>query len=389
MSVPFLDLKQLHVALLPEILPRIEAALRGGAFVGGPEVEGFEREFAAFAGARHCAAVANGTDALRFAYMALGVRPGDEVITVPHTFIATSATISQAGGRVVFVDIDPVTHTMDPAVLEAAITPRTVGIVPVHLYGRPADMDPIMAVARRHKLWVVEDAAQAHGARYKGQPVGSFGAATCYSFYPGKNLGACGEGGAVTSNDLSLVDRVKAIRDHGQSKKYYHAFEAYNGRLDAIQAAILRVKLPHLPAWNEARRRVAGWYGEQLANLPGVELPQEPSYAASVFHLYAVLVENRDGVRDAMTRAGVGVGVHYPVPLHLQEAYTSLGLGPGQFPVAEHVAARTLSIPMFPELTREQVETVARALRAAIAEVAAFAPNGAGSPPRTATHAAP
>lgn len=344
------------------LLPRIEAVLRSGRFVGGPELEAFEHEFAQRAGSAHCAGVGSGTDALRFAFLALGVGPGDEVITVPQTFIATTEAISQSGGTIRFVDIHPDTHTLDPGLVEAAVTPRTVGIVPVHLYGRPADMDPILTVARRHGLWVVEDAAQAHGARYRDRPVGTLGDAGCFSFYPGKNLGACGEAGAVISGDPRLVERVTALRDHGQHRKYAHRLEGYNGRLDAIQAAILRVKLEHLTAWTEGRRRVARWYGEALRDVEGIETPVEPSYARSVFHLYAVQAADRDGLRQALTDAGIGTGVHYPTPLHLQEAYRRLGCGPGAFPVAEHVAAHTLSLPMFPELTRAQVDQVAGAV---------------------------
>jgi dTDP-4-amino-4,6-dideoxygalactose transaminase len=362
--IPFVDLGRQHEELLPILLPRIEAVLRSGRFVGGPELEAFEHEFAQRAGSANCAGVASGTDALRFALLALGVGPGDEVITVPQTFIATTEAISQAGGTIRFVDIHPDAHTMDPTLVEAAITSRTVGIVPVHLYGRPADMDAILAVARRHGLWVVEDAAQAHSARYRGRPVGTLGDAGCFSFYPGKNLGACGEAGAVISGDPRLIEEVRALRDHGQHRKYAHRREGYTGRLDAIQAAILRVKLEHLTAWTEARRRVARWYGEALRNVEGIEPPVEPSYAWSVFHLYAVQAADRDGLRDALKAAGIATGVHYPTPLHLQEAYRHLRGGPGAYPVAERVAAHTLSLPMFPELTRAQVDEVAAAVRA-------------------------
>jgi dTDP-4-amino-4,6-dideoxygalactose transaminase len=368
--IPLVDLQQQHRALLPELLARVEAVLASGTFVGGAEVEGFEHEFAQFCGGGdvRCAGVASGTDALRLTMLALGLRPGDEVITVPQTFIATAEAITQAGGTVRFVDIEPDTHTLDPRQLAAAVTRRTVGIVPVHLYGRPADMDPIMVVARRHGLWVVEDAAQAHGARYQGRPVGTLGDAACFSFYPAKNLGACGEAGAVISADASLLDRVRLLRDHGQETKYLHRIEGYNARLDALQAAILRVKLPHLAAWNDARRRVAAWYIEELVHTEGIQPPVEPPYALSVFHIYAVQAEERDELREALTAAGIQVGIHYPMPLHLQEAYRSLGLGRGSFPVAERVAAHTLSLPMFPELTRSQVaEVVAAASRKMVA----------------------
>ena len=361
--IPFLDLQRQHEELLAELLARVTAVLRSATFVGGAELEAFEREFAEFCGSGHCAGVGSGTDALRFAFLALGVGPGDEVITVPQTFIATTEAITQAGGTIRFVDIHPRTHTLDPRQLAAAVTSRTVGVVPVHLYGRPADMDPILDVARRYGLWVVEDAAQAHGARYKGRPVGTLGNAGCFSFYPGKNLGACGEAGAVVSADARLIERVKLLRDHGQETKYVHRIEGYNGRLDALQAAILRVKLQRLAAWNEMRRRAAAWYGEALQGIAGVEPPVEPEYAKSVFHLYAVQAEDRDGLREALAAAGIGVGMHYPTPVHLQEAYGNLGHGVGAFPVAERVASRTLSLPMFPALTRAQVAEVVAAVR--------------------------
>ena len=362
--IPFVDLRQQHEPLLPELLARVEAVLASGTFVGGAELEAFEREFAQCCGGRdlRCAGVGSGTDALRFAFLALGLRQGDEVITVPQTFIATTEAITQAGGTIRFADIHPATHTLDPRQLEAAVTPRTVGVVPVHLYGRPADMDPILEVARRHGLWVVEDVAQAHGALYKDRPVGTMGQAACFSFYPAKNLGACGDGGAVVSADARLIDRVTLLRDHGQETKYVHRLEGYTGRLDAIQAAILRVKLRRLTAWNEMRRRAARRYGEALRGIAGIEPPVEPEYAKSVFHLYAVQAEDRDGLREALAAAGIGVGMHYPTPVHLQEAYRSLGHVEGEFPVAERVAAHTLSLPMFPELTQAQVAEVVGAV---------------------------
>lgn len=361
--IPFSDLRRQHADLLPELLARVESVLRNASFVGGEEVEGFEREFASFCSAGYCAGVGSGTDALRFAFLALGVSQGDEVITVPHTFIATTEAITQAGGRVRFVDIDPTTHTMDPERLEAAITPRTVGVVPVHIYGRPADMDSILSVARKHRLWVVEDAAQAHGARYRGRLVGTLADAACFSFYPGKNLGACGEAGAVVSSDPRLIERIMMLRDHGQERKYVHRIEGYNGRLDALQAALLRVKLRYLPAWNFARRNVASWYDDLLEGIATIGRPVEPDYAWSVFHLYPVQAKDRDGLGEGLRRAGIAVGMHYPTPLHLQEAYARQGFGAGMFPVTERVATHTLSLPMFPELDRSQVELVAAAVR--------------------------
>jgi dTDP-4-amino-4,6-dideoxygalactose transaminase len=345
------------------LLKKFEAIVRNAGFVGGAEVEGFEAEFGEFCGAEYCAGVGSGTDALRFAIMALGVRPGDEVITVPHTFIATGAAIVQAGGTVRFADVDPKTHTMAADALQAAIGSRTVGVVPVHMYGCPADMDAIREVAEHHGLWIVEDAAQAHGARYRGRLVGTLGDVACFSFYPGKNLGACGEAGAVVSANPAIVERIKMIRDHGQERKHNHQLVGYNGRLDALQAAALRVKLPYLMEWTERRRRAAGWYAELLTDVPGVELPQEPEYAESVFHLLAIQAQDRDGLRQALSSDGIGVGMHYPTPLHLQEAFSELGYGRGTFPVSERVAEHTLSLPMFPELTREEVERVSAAIR--------------------------
>jgi len=361
--IPFLDLVAQHRALEEDLVAVFRAALHAAAFVGGPEVAAFEREFAAFVGVREAVGVGSGTDALRFAYLALGVRPGDEIITVPHTFIATAEAITQAGGVVRFVDIDDETMTMDPRAVEAAVTPRTVGIVPVHLYGQPADMDPIVGIARRYGLWVVEDAAQAHGAEYKGRKVGSLGDLAAFSFYPGKNLGACGEAGATVGQDPVLLETVRRLRDHGQSRKYQHEVEGYNGRLDAIQAGILRVKLRHLTDWNEARRRVAARYREALADVPEVRLPAEAPYARHVYHIFAVRVERRDELQAHLAKVGIATGLHYPLPLHLQPAYKRLGLGNGAFPIAERAAASELSLPMFPELSDRYVERIAEAIR--------------------------
>ncbi|OLC75131.1 MAG: erythromycin biosynthesis sensory transduction protein eryC1, partial [Gemmatimonadetes bacterium 13_1_40CM_4_69_8] len=285
------------------------------------------------------------------------------LITVPNTFIATSETITQAGGTIRFVDIDEATMTLDPAALAAAITPRTVGIVPVHLYGQPADMDPILAVAARHGLWVVEDAAQAHGATYKGRPAGSLGALAAFSFYPGKNLGACGEAGATVGNDLARLDVVRQLREHGQAKKYYHDSEGYNGRLDAIQAAFLRIKLRHLPAWTDGRRRAATWYREALADVAEVHLPTEARYARHSYHLFVIRAERRDALQAHLTQEQIGTGLHYPRPLHLQNAYRGMGLRKGAFPITERTAATCLSLPMFPEITESQVARVADAIR--------------------------
>lgn len=361
--IPFLDVKAHHDEILPELLDKAAEVIRSGRYAGGPEVESFEAEFAAFIGAPHCVGVGSGTDALLLAFVALGVRPGDEIITVPQTFIATAEAIVFAGGTVRFVDVDPVTHTMDPLALSAAIGPRTVGIVPVHLYGRPADMDPILEVARSRGLWVVEDAAQAHGARYKGRPVGTLADAACFSFYPGKNLGALGEAGAVASGDAAFIERVRTLREHGQRRKYIHEVVGLNGRLDSLQAALLRVKLAHLSDWNAGRRRVAQWYGELLPDGDDLAPPVEPDYAESVYHLYAVGSRHRDALAEWLDRRGIGTGLHYPLPLHLQEAFASLGHVKGDFPAAERIAEETLSLPMYPMLRKEQVQTVADAVR--------------------------
>jgi dTDP-4-amino-4,6-dideoxygalactose transaminase len=308
--------------------------------------------------------VNSGTDGLRFAYQAMGLRPGDEVITVAHTFIATTESITQAGGTVRFVDIDERTMTMDPAQLAAAIGPRTVGVVPVHLYGQPCDMDPVLDLATRRNLWIIEDAAQAHGASYRGRPVGSMGALAAWSFYPGKNLGSCGEGGAVTGSDAARLDVVRRLREHGQARKYYHDIEGYNGRLHAIQAGFLRVKLRHLAGWNDGRRRAAELYRQALADIPQVRVPVEADYSRHVYHLYVIQAERRDALQEHLARQGIGTGLHYPLPLHRQKAYSHLGLAEGSLPVTERVARNILSLPMFPELTEAQIDRVAQAIRA-------------------------
>ncbi|NJB69215.1 dTDP-4-amino-4,6-dideoxygalactose transaminase [Desulfobaculum xiamenense] len=370
MRVPFLDLAAQHAPLAGDILAAWRGVLEAGAFVGGEHVEAFEREFAMACGTRHCVAVGSGTDALRFAFMALGLAPGDEVIVPPMTFIATAEAVTQAGGRPVFADLDPATHTLDPARFEAAITPKTRGVVPVHLYGQPADMEPILDVAGRRGLWVVEDAAQAHLATYRGRMAGSMGHAAAFSFYPGKNLGACGEAGAVTTDDARVAAAVRVLRDHGQATKNVHEREGYNGRCDALQAAALRVKLPRLAAWNAKRAELAVRYGELLAAVPGVDVSTEAEGRSSSWHLYPVFVEHRDRVREFMTRMGVGTGVHYPVPLHLMPPYAHLGHREGDFPVAEDCARRVLTLPLYPEMNEAQVAIVVEALSRAVAAAA-------------------
>jgi dTDP-4-amino-4,6-dideoxygalactose transaminase len=361
--VPFLDLATHHRELETDLVAAFRRALASSQFVGGPEVEEFEREFAAFCGTTQCVGLNSGTDALRCAYIALGVRPGDEIITVSHTFIATTEAISQAGGTIRFVDIDPVTMTIDPGAVAAAVGPRTVGIVPVHLYGQPAALAPVLETAARHGLWVVEDAAQAHGALYGDRTVGSIGTMGCFSFYPGKNLGSLGEGGAVIGNDDRLVEIVRQQREHGQTSKYVHETEGYNGRLHAIQAAFLRIKLRRLPTWNAARRRVASAYRQALQGVGDLQLPPEVENTQPVFHLFVVRTSRRDEMRQYLTTQGIGTGLHYPCPLHLQRAYASLGLRRGSLPVTEAVAETCLSLPIYPEMTEAQVAQVAGAVR--------------------------
>lgn len=358
MQVPFLDLQTPHRELWPEIRDEFEKAFYSAGFVGGPHVSAFEEEFAAFCNVAGCASVNSGTDAIRLALIALGIGAGDEVICPAHTFIATSEAISQTGAKPVFVDIDPVTYTLDPKCVTRAITSRTRAIIPVHLYGQCADMDAILEIARKHNLLVVEDACQAHGASYKGRIAGSMGHAAAFSFYPGKNLGACGEAGAVTSNDLEIIRKVKMLRDHGQSQKYYHDMEGYNARMDALQAIVLRAKLKRLTAWNDARRQWAQYYNERLAGSPKITIPSVASDNVHVYHLYVILVENRDALQAELAKHGIGTGLHYPLPLHLQKAYKHLGYKEGDLPVTERVARTLLSLPMFPHLSREQVDYV-------------------------------
>ena len=364
MSVPFLDLKAHHDPLRAEFLAAIAEVIDRNAFAGGPYVAKFEEEFAAYCSTKHAIGVGNGTDALWLALLALGVGAGDEVITVPSTFLATAEAITYTGAKPVFVDIDARTCTLDPAKLEQAITPRTKAIIPVHLFGQMADMDPIMEIARRHNLFVVEDACQAHGATYKGRRAGSIGHAGAFSFYPGKNLGAFGEGGAVTTNDPALCRKIQVFRDHGQDKKYYHSVIGWNGRMDGIQGAVLSIKLKGLDRGNAARLAHAKRYDAALAGLPKLQVLPPAAYGIPVYHLYVVRVQERDRVLEALTKRGIGCGIHYPIPVHLQQAYAGLGLGVGSFPVAERCAHEFLSLPMFPELTPEQITTVVNEVKA-------------------------
>lgn len=353
--IPFLDLRRQYAEIGGEIEENVCVVLRSGGYVLGKPVEAFEEAFAEYCGSEHAIAVNTGTSALHLALLAAGIGPGDEVITVPTTFVATVAAILYAGARPVLVDVDPETLTMDPARIEAAITPRTRAVLPVHFHGRLADMEAILAVARTHGLQVIEDAAQAHGAT-RGRRAGAFGDLGCFSFYPGKNLGAAGEGGAVTTNDPELAARIRQLRDWGQSERYVHAVKGFNFRMDAIQGAVLAVKLKRLDAWNAARRRIANAYDE---GLPGW-LPRAvgPFGDDHVCHVYAIETPDRETLRSGLTSAGVASNIHYPIPVHLQPAYADLGYAPGSFPVAERYATRTLSLPIFPELQADEVETV-------------------------------
>jgi dTDP-4-amino-4,6-dideoxygalactose transaminase len=362
-GVPFLDLVRQHRQIEEELVDVFRRALRAGAFIGGDELLRFEIEYARLCGTADAAGVGSGTDALRFALLAMHLRPGDEVITVSHTFMATTEAITQAGGTVRFVDIQPDTMNIDPAAVEAAIGPRTVGIVPVHLYGQPADMNAILAIAARHSLWVIEDACQAHGAKYKNRPAGSMGVMGAFSFYPGKNLGACGEGGAVTGSDMERMALVRQYREHGQVRKYYHVSEGYNGRLDAIQAGILRVKLRYLDAWTRGRRKVAEMYHAALGDIADLSLPVESPEVYHVYHLFVVRTERRDELQSYLSRERIHTGLHYPLPLHLQEAYSQLAVRRGSLPITESAANTILSLPMFAELTESQVDRVAEAIR--------------------------
>src|ERR1019366_6475609 len=389
-TIPFLDLVAPSRELKSELTAVFEQALETAGFIGGPMLEDFERNFAKFCQTQHCIGVGSGTDALRFALIAAGIKPGDVVITVPNTFIATSEAITQSGATPDFVDVDERTHNMDPEQLrkylhsECSVDETTgrvfnkrlgkpvTAIVPVHLYGQPVDMDPILELAERFNLLVVEDACQAHGAEYFSKrqnrwlKAGSMGRAAAFSFYPGKNLGACGEGGAVTTNDGALAGTTRMLRDHGQARKYYHDMEGYNGRLDAIQAGILSAKLPHVTDWNSKRRDHAAEYNRLLAGNEAVILPYEPFWSRAVYHLYVIRTADRSGLMNHLKMAGIGTGIHYPIPLHLQKAYASLKYCQGDFPIAERAATEIISLPMFPQLTSSQQSRV-------VEEVLAFA----------------
>ena len=387
--IPFLDLVTPHKELEQELVSVFRNALHSAGFVGGSAVENFEIEFAAFCDARHCVGVANGTDALRFALIAAGVKAGDAIVTVPNTFIATAEAVSQAGARPYFVDVDERTYNMDPIRLRGFLETecsrnghgetitrdgglRIKAVIPVHLYGQMADMDAIAAIAEEFGILVIEDACQAHGAEYFSKKrnawlkAGSVGRAAAFSFYPGKNLGACGEAGGVTTNDEHLATRVRMIRDHGQAKKYYHDIEGYNGRLDAIQASFLSVKLKHLGKWTSQRREIARWYNECFRKPGSAVTPFEPKWSRSVYHLYVVRVEDRQKLQSDLTSQNIGTGIHYPVPLHQQKAYAHLGYRNGDFPVTERFSEQIISLPMSPQLTEPQVERVVASVNNAL-----------------------
>lgn len=388
-AIPFLDLVTPHVELEEELTALFRSVLRSAGFIGGPMVENFETAFAEFCEARHAIAVNSGTDALRFAIMVSGVQSGDVVLTVPNTFIATTEAISQAGAIPEFVDVDEQTYNMSVPMLQSYLQKQCVrddagrlislrsgrpvtAIIPVHLYGQMADMDGILDLAEQYNLIVIEDACQAHGAEYfskkqnRWMKAGSMGYAAAFSFYPGKNLGACGEAGAITTNDPEVAAKTKMLRDHGQSRKYHHDIEGYNGRLDALQAGILHIKLQHLKSWNEQRRAKATEYNRLLSNCDGIVLPFEPSWSHGVHHLYVIRTSDRAGMMKHLNEAGIGSAIHYPVPLHLQSAYASRNYSVGDFPVTERTAAEIVSLPMYPQLTLAQQEKVT-------AEVKAFA----------------
>lgn len=381
-AIPFLDLVTPHKELEEELTALFRRVLHSAGFIGGPMIDTFENAFAEFCETRHAITVSSGTDALRFAILASGIEPGDVVLTVPNTFIATTEAISQARAIPEFVDVDEQTYNMSPVMLQRYLQKKCVrdksgrlvslrsgrpvtGIIPVHLYGQMADMDPILELAEQYHLVVIEDACQAHGAEYFSKrhnrwiKAGSMGRAAAFSFYPGKNLGACGEAGAITTNDSAMAEKMKMLRDHGQSQKYFHDLEGYNGRLDALQAGILQIKLEHLKSWNDQRRLKAAEYNRLLADCDAVALPFEPSWSRAVYHLYVIRTSDRQGLMKHLKRSGIGSAIHYPVPLHLQRAYVSLNYTAGDFPATESAAGEIVSLPMFPQLTSTEQERVA------------------------------
>jgi dTDP-4-amino-4,6-dideoxygalactose transaminase len=361
-QIPYLDLPAQIRGIRKDLDAAIARTLDNCSFCLGPDVMQFEKDFAKYIGAKHCVCCSSGTSALHVAMRLLNVGPGDGVITTPFTFVATSWAISYAGAKPVYVDIDDATLNLDPKLIERAITPHTKAVMPVHLYGHPFDLDPILAICKKHKLPMVEDTAQSHGAKYKGKIVGAFGDISCFSFYPGKNLGACGEGGALVTNNPAFDKRARALREHGSTVRYYHDEVGYNYRMEGIQGAVLGVKLKHLAKWTAERRRVAHRYHELLADMP-LQLPREAAWAESVYHLYVVRHPRRDDLKKHLEANGVGCALHYPLPLHLQKCYASLGHKPGDFPVAEKAARECLSLPIFPELTDAQIQRVVAVIK--------------------------
>jgi dTDP-4-amino-4,6-dideoxygalactose transaminase len=360
--IPYFDLAAQIRSVRKDLDVAIARTLDHCSFCLGPDVAQFEKDFARYVGAEHCSGFNSGTSALHVAMLLLGVGPGDEVVTTPFTFVATSWAISYAGAKPVYVDIDDATFNLDPKLLEKAITSKTKAVMPVHLYGHPFDLDPILAICKNHKLPLVEDTAQAHGAKYKGKMVGTFGDISCFSFYPGKNLGACGEGGALVTNNAGFDKRARALREHGSTVRYYHDEVGYNYRMEGIQGAVLGVKLKHLAQWTAERRRVAHRYHELLAGTP-LQLPREAAWGESAYHLYVVRHPRRDDLKKHLDANGVGCALHYPVPLHLQKCYASLGYRAGDFPIAEKAARECLSLPIYPELTDAQIQRVAEVIQ--------------------------
>ncbi len=363
MKVPFLDLKAQYASIKDEIADALQQVLDNAAFAGGPFVENFEKDFASFCQCEFAIGVGSGTAALWMVLLSMEMDPGDEVITAPNTFIATAEAISFCGAKPVFVDVDEQTYNINPDLIEDAITPKTKAVIPVHLFGQMADMDPIMEIARAHKLFVIEDACQAHGAEYKGRRAGSIGDAGCFSFYPGKNLGAYGEAGAIVTNNAELADKLRMFRDHGQEKKYYHSMIGWNARMDGFQSAVLSVKLKYLAEWNEARRKNAQLYNSLLANLDSVITPEEADYAKHVYHIYAIRTRTRNAIIKALAEKDIFCGIHYPIPVHLQDAYEFLDNKKGSFPVAERCAEEFVSLPMYAELSENQIKSVCHEIK--------------------------
>lgn len=359
MEVPFGDLRRQYRTIRAEIDAAVRRVLERGWFVLGQEVQSFELEFAEYLGAKHVVGVGSGTEALHLALLAIGIGPGDEVITVANTCVPTASAISLVGAKPALVDVDPASFNLDPAKLEAAITPRTRAIIPVHLYGQAADMDPILQIARRHNLAVIEDAAQGHGATYRGKKLGTLGHIGCFSFYPSKNLGACGDGGAIVTNDDQLAERARMLRNYGERQRYFHKIKGSNSRLDEIQAAILRVKLRHLDSWNKRRRQIADLYNREITN-PMIKKPAEMSYGSHNYHLYVIRCERREELQQHLADRGIKTLIHYPIPIHLQEAYSDLNHRRGDYPVAEKCADEVLSLPIFPELSDQEAHYVAQ-----------------------------